>query len=406
MKNIKKTIGGIIAAIAVFLGSAFCSVGVNASADVIGDPCAFDAIQVQQVKKAPDWSTAGEAAGQMFLNFAVEKSDWTGATAIRIRLQSLNNGDFLSNDSAGNNIAVAIGAKSTQTDNTIWEINKPYSDVKYVYPTGEAGPQLYFINTNTSYFVVPREYTGYVELQLNDTTWKAESGTVGRHIRARSGETDASELDMSAVKFVSIKFEPLNYEGIVMNFGDIEINVNGTWETVVDASEVDLVTKSSDKTWSEAIAAMTANQAMMDPCYVDSVNVNTSAFELREMQATPCASHVDLAGDGVCDRCFEMLPHVAWDIDANGLCDDCNEACCGEGLCVDNDNNGYCDTCEHVVENDETDDSSNSSNSSNSSGGGNEDKPEKGCKGTLSGALGTVFMLMGIYGLYVLKRKE
>ena len=403
MKRIRKLMSVITAAFAVMIGvCAANSLGV--SADALGDPCVFDAVQVEQVKKAPDWAASGEASGQVFLNFAVEESDWTDATALRIRLQSLNNGNFLPNNSGGNNIAVAIGAKSTRTDNTVWQINTPYSDVKYVYPTGEAGPNLYFINTNIPYFVVPREYTGCVELQLNETTWKEESGTIGRSIRAIAGETGQSAIDMSQVRYVSIKFEPLNYEGIVMNFGNIEINVNGNWKTVVDVSKTQLVTKPQEKTWSEAIAALTANQAMMDPVYTDSLNVNTSAFEIRKMPATPCAEHIDLGSNGVCDRCFELLPHVAWDSDEDGFCDDCNKPCCAEGMHVDQDRDGFCDICDHLLEKKDPAEENPTAEGNTSENG--DEKKDKGCGGTVLVSIGATVTAIAFSAYVSLKRKN
>ena len=348
MKRRRKLFALAALALAVLFGGTSVF-GITATADVLGDPCSFDAVQVEQTGGAPDWFNEKKGrASTVNLNFAVEDGDWTGATAVRIRLQSLNNGKYLPTDATDNNIALKIGAKSKTSDEIIWSVNKPYSNVKYVYPNGEPGPNLYFILTTIPYFVVPREYTGCVEFSLDGATFERKTETSSEKIWYSESVME-QEPDVSSVRFVSVMFEPLNYDDLVMNFGNIEINVNGTWKTAVDMSKGRLIQKKTEEAWKQALLSMGANEVMLDPDDADkTADEDTTSFVVRKMQATACEAHVDLTSDGICDRCFEVLPHEMWDIDEDGFCDDCGTAFCGAH--VDSDGDNLCDLCGHIVD--------------------------------------------------------
>ena len=361
-------------------------------ADVLGDPCTFNAVQIEQSGGAPDWFHEKEGrCSTVNLNFAVQESDWSEATALRVRIQSLNNGEYLPTDATDNNIALKIGAKSMNGDEILWNVNKPYSNVKYVYPNGEPGPNLYFILTTIPYFVVPREYTGCVEFALDNTTFERKTYETQDKIWYTQTAADA-QLDMREVKYVSIMLEPENYDDMVMNFGDVQINVNGQWKTVVDMSQAQVVEKSENQNWKEALLSMTANQVLLDPDDTDkTTDVDKSSYTLRKMQATPCLDHVDLAGNGVCDRCFKVLPHEMWDIDEDGFCDDCSAQYCQPHEDENNDN--LCDICGHIIDASVTNDSS---GGESGTGGSKE-----GCR---SSVIGTAAFGVLIIAMYIIKK--
>ena len=333
------------------------------------------------------WSVEGKPSGIVNLNLAVEVSDWSNASAMRIRIKS-NKLPEANANAQDNNIAIGYGVKSATTDKIVLKMDKPYSGgVSFNKQNGDMQSSLYFINDQIPYFSMGRQMNTYVTANLDDKTFgnltdyvqstpngdtwytlydKNEQENIFDYVgeydledpTIYTGKTDKdgnklvndSPVDMTQVKFVFIRFEPQNYANMCLDVGDVEILVDGEWITAVDMSKAQIAQKESGETWYDAITGMSANQCMLDPNYES--GATTEAFRMETIEATPCGSHADANGDGYCDRCFAAVPHLFIDVlpigNKDGLCDTCGLAVCGEDKCVDANGDGGCDVCGHT----------------------------------------------------------
>lgn len=327
------------------------------------------------------WSVDGKPSGMVNLDLTVEKSDWSNATAMRFRLKS-NQSPEANTSAQDNNIAFGFGVKSATSDKIVLKMIKPYSNVQFVKPNDQSQGQLYFINSQIPYFSMGRLMNTYIKAGLNestfgnvttyvqstpngDTWYNLYSENLQNNIFDYVGEYDLSDetiytgatnkdgqklvkdsaVDMSQVKFVFIRFEPQNYANMCVDIGNVEILVNGVWETAVDMSKATIAEKSESKTWYETVTTMTANQCILDPTYES--GATTQALKMELVKKTACKVHNDNNLDGLCDLCFENTPHYNYDLFGDGVCDDCGKSICGDGVCVDENGDGGCDVCYH-----------------------------------------------------------
>ena len=201
---------------------------------------------------------------------------------------------------------------------------------------------------------------------------------------------------MTQVKFVFIRFEPQNYANMCLDVGNVEILVDGEWITAVDMSKAQIVQKEGGETWYEAITGMSANQCILDPNYES--GATTEAFRMETIEATLCEKHSDSDGDGYCDRCFATVPHMFIDVlpigDKDGLCDECGNAVCGDGKCVDENGDGGCDVCGHsnYVEQPEPEPEPEPDPTPEPGGADSSDDSEGGCGGVIAVGAGSIVL--------------
>lgn len=350
MRKILKTIFICLAGfVFTILSIPVCSVSAE-----IDNTSAFDAVRVTQnygndKELIPDWGASGYSSGIICFDMAVQESDWSQATAVRIRITSVDNGSYGPSNSGNNDISFGYAGLSTAgTGKVLITRNKAYSDIKFTFPNGAPHSLLYYPYGEAEPAInIARTFTGCIEFQLNDNTFGPQNGDAGTHIFDREGEPVGSTVDMSQIKFVYVRYDCFNLKGRIHNFGNVEIKVNGVWKTVVDMSKAAIAQKQDDTSWYDTITGLEANQVILDPYYHDSKNVSTAAMSLSKIAASACTEHVDNNGDKHCDRCFKTEAHQGWDIDVDGICDDCNEAICT--TCEDKNLNGLCDECGHVL---------------------------------------------------------
>ena len=391
------------------------------------------------------WSVDGKPSGIVNLDMAVEESDWSEATAMRIRLKS-NQLPEAPTNAQDNNIAVGFGVKSAHSDKIVLKMNAPYGKMSFQKRSGQQDGTLYFINNEIPYFSMGRLMNTYVTGQLKDATfvnltdyvqstpngdtwYQLYSENVQNNIFDYIGEYDTaddsiytgqsdkdghklvrdSEVDMTNVKFVFIRLEPQNYANMCLDIGDVEILVNGEWQTAVDMSKVSVAEKQTEKTWYQTVTSLRANECILDPTYES--GATTEAFKLKKIEAKACDEHFDDNLDGMCDRCFEYMPHELYDLGGDGICDDCGRAICGEGVCKDEDGDGGCDVCFHTdyVEQPApkppvNPEDSDSENSDKNQGKGSE-KHDSGC-GSVIGGLAALPVLGAVFFVVYEKRKK
>ena len=138
----------------------------------------------------------------------------------------------------------------------------------------------------------------------------------------------------------------MNYAGICMDFGDVEIKIGGNWVTVFSAEAATEKTKSG--TWKQTLSALAGNEYIADPFFTDEYGATTGAYRLSKIEKTPCVNHSDNNSDALCDLCLSPLPHPFYDLDEDGTCDDCGSGICGDGVCKDENKDGACDVCGHT----------------------------------------------------------
>ena len=441
----KKLISTIALAAAMTAGAAAvpaASYSASAAEAIVCETTtAFDAVRFTQQRTVTEWTQQDGPTGQIFFMFKTSVSDWSEATNIRFRIQS-NKIQGAADNSNGNNLAIGYGGKmdfdwileqdgKTQQDVDMYKniygndivrmINNKYADgVKFTKEDGSPSGNVYFIDAGgptLPYFNMGRLYNGFIEASLASDQWRQEdSGEFTQWKRPNNGGgfTWNMPVDMTTIDHFFIKLEPKNYAGMCIDIGDVEIKVNDQWVTVFDSSEAELVKKDEGKTWVETYQAMTPNQVIMDPNRADSFNATTTTFTMTYIEATTCAVHNDGNSDGVCDRCFERIPHELWDIDEDGKCDDCKKEYCE--TCEDSDNDGVCDECYHFVEGyveppAEVDppaggNSGSGENGGSSSGNTNNSSTNKkgGCKGAIGGV--SVGAILGVGAVCMLLKKK
>ena len=289
------------------------------------------------------WYAKGESSSIVNLDLGVSVNDWREATAMRIRFKS-NGLKSAATDANDNNIAVGFGGVSTNGADVLRKRTKPYGKAKFTLPNGKTDSQLYYINNQIPYFVCGRWQNCYIELPLDDTTFEDVTPSNGEIFSAKPEEN--SQLDMSKIKYVFICFEPMNYAGICMDFGDVEIKIGGNWVTVFSAEAATEKTKSG--TWKQTLSALAGNEYIADPFFTDEYGATTGAYRLSKIEKTPCVNHSDNNSDALCDLCLSPLPHPFYDLDEDGACDDCGSGICGGGVCKDENKDGACDVCGHT----------------------------------------------------------
>ena len=379
------------------------------------------------------WSVEGKPSGIVNLDLAVEISDWSKASAMRIRIKS-NKLPEANADAQDNNIAIGYGVKSATSNKIVLKMDKPYSGgVSFNKQNGDMQSSLFFINDQIPYFSMGRQMNTYVTANLDGTTFgnltdyvqstpngdtwytlydKNEQKNIFDYVgeydlddsTIYTGETDKdgnklvkdSEVDMTQVKFVFIRFEPQNYANMCLDVGNVEILVDGEWITAVDMSKAQIVQKEGGETWYEAITGMSANQCILDPNYES--GATTEAFRMETIEATLCEKHSDSDGDGYCDRCFATVPHMFIDVlpigDKDGLCDECGNAVCGDGKCVDENGDGGCDVCGHsnYVEQPEPEPEPEPDPTPEPGGADSSDDSEGGCGGVIAVGAGSIVL--------------
>ena len=114
------------------------------------------------------WSVEGKPSGIVNLNLAVEVSDWSNASAMRIRIKS-NKLPEANANAQDNNIAIGYGVKSATTDKIVLKMDKPYSGgVSFNKQNGDMQSSLFFINDQIPYFSMGRQMNTYVTANLGD----------------------------------------------------------------------------------------------------------------------------------------------------------------------------------------------------------------------------------------------
>lgn len=327
----------------------------------------FGSVRVTQVKgndvtpssedlslDVPSFATRGYSSGIVRFDMGVKESDWTGATAMRLTFTSVYDPNYNLPVDKGNNIAIGFGAQSTSgSGNVLLKTCRPREgSVKFQWPYGKNHGLLYLVSGTDEYFNVARVYNGCVELALNADTFgfPVVAGNGANKIFNRENEPADADTDMSRVNHVFVQFQPVSFDGLVMNFGKVEIKVNNKWTTVVDLARALIVEKPAETTYYSAITSLTENQVMLDPVFNESMGVDTSSFTLEKLDADRCFEHVDNNGDSFCDFCFAVLTHYGWDNDLDGVCDDCDLVICDEGEHKDANLDGICDVCDHLTE--------------------------------------------------------
>lgn len=117
------------------------------------------------------WSVEGKPSGIVNLNLAVEVSDWSNASAMRIRIKS-NKLPEANANAQDNNIAIGYGVKSATTDKIVLKMDKPYSGgVSFNKQNGDMQSSLFFINDQIPYFSMGRQMNTYVTANLDDKTF-------------------------------------------------------------------------------------------------------------------------------------------------------------------------------------------------------------------------------------------
>ena len=230
-------------------------------------------------------------------------------------------------------------------------------------PLGDTWYQFYSENKTNAIF----DYVGEYDLSDN-------SIYTGKSDKDGNALVYDCEVDMSQVKFVYIRLEPMNYPNMCVDFGNIEVKINGEWVTVVDIAKASCAQKLNGVSWYDTITGMTANQYLLDPNYEEVTGATTEAFKVEYVTATQCEVHEDNNYDALCDVCYGPMPHSIFDLDGDGVCDDCNVAICE--TCVDTNADGACDLCLHTdkVEKPVKPDSSSSTANKNSSALDKNDK--------------------------------
>ena len=481
MKNICKKAVLSLAAFSVIFNMALAGTVVSASAEdyfypVVEETTPFSGVRVTGINERVQnilgvgdvpgnvsqgaqlykhlWSVDGKPSGIVNLNLAVEVSDWSQATAMRIRIKSNKLPDAYET-AQDNNIAIGYGVKSEKSDKIVLKMDKPYSGgLSFNNRNGSTQSSLFFINDQIPYFSMGRHMNTYVTGQLNDTTfgnvtdyvqstpngdtwYTLYNENIQQNIFDYLGEYDLSDesiytgktdkdgnrlvvdsaVDMTQVRFVFIRFEPQNYSNMCFDVGNVEILVNGEWITAVDMSKTRIAEKKAGETWYQAITGMKANECILDPTYES--GATTAAFKIETIEKTPCGTHTDNNGDGTCERCFEAVPHMFTDIfpigNKDGLCDSCGKPVCGEDVCVDENKDGGCDVCGHndYIEEPEPDDPQepgepdDPEHPGDPSTPGGDDKPadkKSGCGGSIAGG-GIVFAVSAVVAC-VVKRKN
>ena len=354
MTHAKKFVAAAFLALVLLIGLSLSAFGVSADTgytahiDTCGETSPFAAVRLTVqtdplYKTTSEWFVSGEPASRVALEMALSVTDWSNATEMRIRFKSnaLPNSPSTSHD---NNMAIGFVGRATD-ENLYRKINKPYSSLRFTTPSEEVAGDLHFINDQIPFFNMGRQMNCYIQVSLTEEAfgWYGETQD---NVVALGNDTIGGLWE--EVRFVTILLEPQNYGGMCLDIGDVEVKIDGVWQTAFDASEAELITKATDKTWGETLENMTANQCILEP-FVERCTTDCCRAELIE--ATPCETHPDSDGDGFCDRCYAVVPHMFIDVlpagDKDGLCDICGNAVCGEGKCVDENGDGGCDICGH-----------------------------------------------------------
>ena len=321
----------------------------NSQEEVIDNPeeiknaSAFNAIRITQNfggadesgqvgtdERLPGFHAEGKASGVVCLDIAVQDGDWSEASAVRIRMTSRDNGAYGPDNNSGNDISFGYGGVSTSGSGKIVTVmNKLRGDIRFTYPNGENWKTLYYPYSHMPSFNVARMFTGCVQFLLNEDTF-GEPYRFGSNekdcIFNNAGEPVGASVDLCNVKFVYVCYDAYYLKGRIHDFGNVEILVNGKWKTVADMSRAKIVEKQENQTWYEAVSSLKANEVMLDPFFADSYALSTAAFSIETQAAVACEVHPDNNGDQHCDRCFKTLTHFGWDLNGDGICDDCKGA--------------------------------------------------------------------------------
>ena len=325
---------------------------VTDNPEEIKNASAFDAVRITQNfggkhgedERMPAFHAKGMASGVVCLNIGVEYGDWSEASAVRIRMTSRDNGSYGPDNNTGNDISFGFGGESTSgSGKTVTVMNKLRGDIKFTYPNGQNWKMLYYPYAHMPSFNVARTFTGCVQFLLNEDTF-GEPYRFGSDekdcIFNTVGEPAGATADLSNVKFVYVCYDAFYLKGRIHDFGNVEILVNGKWKTVADMSKAKITEKNENQTWYEAVSGLKANEVMLDPFFTDSFELSTDAFSMEKQAAVACEVHPDNNGDRHCDRCFETLTHFGWDLNGDGICDDCKDV----------NLDGVCDICKHLME--------------------------------------------------------
>ena len=419
MTHAKKFVAALFLALTLLVAlplsvfGASADTGYTAHFDTCGETSPFAAVRLTVqtdplYKTTSEWFVSGEPASRVALEMALSVTDWSKATEMRIRFKSnaLPNSPSTSHD---NNMAIGFVGRATD-ENLYRKINKPYSSLRFTTPSEEVAGDLHFINDQIPFFNMGRQMNCYIQVPLTEETfgWYGETQD---NVVALGNDTIGGLWE--EVRFVTILLEPQNYGGMCLDIGDVEVKIDGVWQTAFDASEAELITKATDKTWGETLENMTANQCILEP-FVERCTTDCCRAELIE--ATPCETHPDFDGDGFCDRCYAVVPHMFIDVlpagDKDGLCDICGNAVCGEGKCVDENGDGGCDICGHsnYVEQPEPEPEPEPDLTPEPGGPDSSDDSEGGCGGVIAIGAGSIVLAGAAISAAVVavrkKRKE
>lgn len=364
MKSMKKWISGLITSVATALVAITCVFApVTASAatytpefDVCEETSPFRAVRIlgqkEKINAQPGhyvngeyiWAVAGNPSPQVNLNFAVSVNDWSNATEMRIRFKS-NGLESANTNSGDNNIAVGFGGWNDSNSGIFRKITKPFGNAKFTDANEKSVSGLYYVNSNIPYFNVGRWQNCYVQIPLDAESFQDVAPSENNIFKLGPVSGSEDKLDMTRIEFVYIKLEPMNYNAMCFDFGDIEIKINGEWVKVFDSTQGSIATKKSNNR--NTILALQDNQWFLDPHYDETVGTTTDGYQLSVIEATPCVIHTDANVDSRCDLCLGPVPHYNYDLFGDGECDDCGKSICGDGVCVDETGDGGCDVCYH-----------------------------------------------------------
>ena len=437
MKRIKKMIGVLLSVACSFtvftcvFGEKTYSetIGVTASAaeyqgvfDTCEETSPFGAIRLLGQKDRMNeilgkineneynWYKEGYPSSIVNFDMRVSVEDWTEATTMRIRFKS-NGLASAATNSNDNNMAVGFGGLNPEGNVMLKKITIPYGKAKFVDPNGKTVSPLYYVNNMIPYFNLGRWQNCYVEMPLDGTTF-GYCGPDDLTIFPVGGNVETGmQIDMSKVKYVFIRLEPMNYAGMCLDVGNVEIKKDGEWITVFDADKATIVEK-AEKTWEKTIESMSANECILDPHYKESIGATTDCYRVSKIAATPCTEHVDENMDSLCDVCLNSLPHEFYDLAKDGICDDCGRAICGEGVCKDENGDGGCDVCFHTdyveqpapkppVNSEDSD----SENSDKNQGKGSE-KNDGGCGSLIGGAVFGSAAILALSTVYIRRKRK
>ena len=323
---------------------------------------AFSGIQIQQLAKAPGWNTPNQPSGIVDLAIGVDGTDWTGVEKFRIQVRNFCTVDV-------NEFAVNIGSNVTgSTGETAWArasrkteggiktykldgvtANKPLTYPKDCSATSDG-------NDGSRYCSLDASFNGYIEYDFNKAFGddyytlgaEANDGIMAWSDTSKIGLETIKKVELNNMKLIYFTFEPISYDNVNLVFSDFQIQKTGSdeWISVVDMSKTEVIKKTNEATWREAVHGIGKNKVLIDPWY-PTAGATTAHFKVEKVTGVACTLHYEGDEDGLCDRCGALIPHEVNDLAETGTCTTCNHTYCKTHK--DENKDGVCDTCGHLT---------------------------------------------------------